>query len=50
MGRRRKGLQYMIFTKDKLLIECQPPDLSWKKYMSDCEKVINSSELHSDEW
>ena len=50
MGRRRRGLQHMILTKDKLLIDCQPPDLSWKKYMSDCEKAINSSELHSDEW
>ena len=40
----------MISTKDKILYDCHPQDLPWSDYMQDCEKAINTSELHSDEW
>jgi len=52
MGRRRRGLQHMILTKDKLLVECCPSDttISWEDYMIDCKKAVNTSALHSDEW
>lgn len=50
MVRRRKGLQHMISTQDHLLTKCYPPNLSWENYMEDCEKAVNTSELHSDEW
>lgn len=50
MGRRRKGLQHMISTSDKLLNTCHPPNITWEEYMYDCEKAVNCSELQSDEW
>lgn len=50
MGRRRRGLQHMISTKDNLLTECHPSNITWNEYMKDCEKAVNTSDLHSDEW
>lgn len=40
----------MISTNDKVLGECQPSNVTWADYMKDCEKAINVSDLHSDEW
>lgn len=40
----------MISTKDKVLSDCQPPNMTWDEYMEDCEKAINIPNLHSDEW
>jgi len=40
----------MILTQDNLLSECHPHNLSWKEFMKDCEKAVNISEIHSDEW
>lgn len=40
----------MISTKDDVLSECYPHNLTWKEYMKDCEKAVNTSEVHSDEW
>ena len=40
----------MISTQDNLLSECHPHNLSWKEFMKDCEKAVNISEIHSDEW
>jgi hypothetical protein len=40
----------MISTNDKLLMECCPSNINWDVYMRDCEKAVNVSELHSDEW
>jgi hypothetical protein len=39
----------MIYTKDKLLTDCQPRDISFEEFLKDCESAINTSELHSDE-
>src|ERR1043165_7541398 len=50
MGRRRRGLQHMISTRDKLLEKYFPQNITWNEYMEDCEKAINTSNLHSDEW
>ena len=40
----------MISTKDNLLDSCHPADISWDRFLEDCERAINMSELHSDEW
>jgi hypothetical protein len=40
----------MISTQDKLLSECHPNNLTWKEFLKDCERAINTSEVHSDEW
>ena len=40
----------MISTKDKVLNECQPSNMTWVSYMEDCEKAINIPDLHSDKW
>lgn len=41
----------MIYTKDKTLSECHPKDdISLAEFMQDCEKVVNTPGLHSDEW
>ena len=50
MGRRRRGLQYMISTKDKLLTDCYPSNITWNEYIKECEKALSISELHSDEY
>lgn len=50
MGRRRRGLQHMISTKDKLLTDCYPSNITWDEYIKECEKAVNISELHSDEY
>ncbi|GBB91280.1 hypothetical protein RclHR1_18470003 [Rhizophagus clarus] len=50
MSRRRRGLQHMISIRDNLLYECHPENLTWESYMKDCEKALNTSDLHSDEW
>ena len=40
----------MISMKDKLLIDCYPSDnVTWNEFMRDCEKAVNTPELHSDE-
>ena len=40
----------MIFTKDKLLVDCYPSDnVTWEEFMRDCEKAVNTPELHLDE-
>ena len=46
----QRGLQHMISTKDNLLDSCHPADISWDRFLEDCERAINMSELHSDEW
>ena len=48
MTRRQRGLQHMISTKDNLLDSCHPADISWDRFLEDCECAINMSELHSD--
>jgi len=50
MSRRRRGLQHMISTRDKLLTECQPRNLKWEEFIKDCIKATNTSDIHSDEW
>ena len=50
MTRRQRELQHMISTKDNLLDSCHPADISWDRFLEDCERAINMSELHSDEW
>ncbi|GBB91773.1 hypothetical protein RclHR1_19140007 [Rhizophagus clarus] len=50
MSRRRRGLQHIISIRDNLLYECHPENLTWESYMKDCEKALNTSDLHSDEW
>ncbi|GET54131.1 hypothetical protein GLOIN_2v202159 [Rhizophagus irregularis DAOM 181602=DAOM 197198] len=50
MTRRKRGLQHMINTKDKVLNDCKPQEITWDEYMKDCEKIVVISELHSDEW
>jgi hypothetical protein len=40
----------MISTNDRLLIECRPTNITLDEYIRDCEKAVNVSELHSDEW
>ena len=39
----------MVYTKDKLLTDCHPRDISFDDFLKDCESAINMSELHSDE-
>jgi len=39
----------MVYTKDKLLTDCHPSDISFEEFLKDCESAINTSELHSDE-
>ncbi|GET52349.1 hypothetical protein GLOIN_2v1772065 [Rhizophagus irregularis DAOM 181602=DAOM 197198] len=50
MSRRRRGLQHMISTRDKLLTECQPRNLKWEEFIKDCIKATNTSDIHSDEY
>ncbi|CAB5374775.1 unnamed protein product [Rhizophagus irregularis] len=50
MFRRKKGLQYLISTKDDILSECHPHNLTWEEFIKDCKKAVNTSEIHSDEW
>ena len=50
MGRYRQELQHMISIKDNLLAECHLSNITWNEYMKDCEKAVNTSDLHSDEW
>ena len=40
----------MIRVNDKLLEKCRPNDIMLDKFLQDCEKAVNISELHSDEW
>jgi hypothetical protein len=40
----------MIRASDKLLEKFRPKDITLDKFMKDCEKAVNVSELHSDEW
>jgi hypothetical protein len=40
----------MISTKDTLLTACHPSNITWNEYIRDCEKAVNTSDLHSDEW
>ena len=47
MARRRKGLQHMIATEDKILFNCCPPsNIIQEEYMRNC---VNTPELHLDE-
>ena len=46
----QQELQHIISTKDKLLDLCHPTDISWDRFLEDCERAINMSEFHSDEW
>src|SRR6266496_726435 len=50
MPRFQRELQHMISTKDKLLDSCYPADILWDRFLEDCERAINISELHSNEW
>ena len=47
---RQRGLQHMISTKDKLLNSYHPANILWDQFLKDCERAINMSELHLDEW
>ena len=29
---------------------CKPSDLEWNEYMKDCERAVNMSDLHLDEY
>ena len=49
MARRRRGLQHMISTEDKVLSECRPTDITKEEYMNKCELAVNTPDLHSDE-
>ena len=41
----------MITTKDKILNDCHSStDISSDEFLKDCEKAVNTSDLHSDEW
>ena len=40
----------MISIKDKSLNEWRPSNISWNEFLEDCEKAVNTSDLHSDEW
>lgn len=40
----------MIKTKDFVLKECQPSNVSWERYINECEKAVNTSDLQSDEY
>ncbi|GBC00608.1 hypothetical protein RclHR1_39020001 [Rhizophagus clarus] len=50
MTRRRKGLQHMIFTQDSILDDCHPENITREVFIKDCEKAVNTTEVHSDEW
>ncbi|GBC04949.1 hypothetical protein RclHR1_05970006 [Rhizophagus clarus] len=50
MTRRRKGLQYMIFTQDSILDDCHLENMTREVFIKDCEKAVNTAEVHSDEW
>ena len=50
MSRRRRGMQHMILTNDKVLSACCPTNITQEEYMKDCELAVNTSDLHSDEW
>ncbi|GES91274.1 hypothetical protein GLOIN_2v202159 [Rhizophagus clarus] len=50
MTRRRKGLQHMIFTQDSILDDCRPENMTREVFIKDCEKAVNTAEVHSDEW
>ncbi len=39
----------MMATKDSLLDNCRPSDISWDEFMLNCEEAINTADLHSDE-
>lgn len=40
----------MIYTNDKLLMDCYPSsDISYEEFLEDCERAINTPELQSDE-
>jgi hypothetical protein len=41
----------MIYTKDVLLTDCHASnDISFNEFLEDCERAINTPELHSDEY
>lgn len=40
----------MFKVSDELLEKCRPNYITLDKFMKDCEKAVNVSELHSDEW
>ena len=50
MGRRLRGMQHMINTKDTILTECHPEYITWEEFLEDCEEAVNNPELHSDEY
>ena len=33
-----------------MLRECWPQNVEWNEFLKDCEKAVNISDLHSDEW
>ena len=39
----------MIYTKDKLLTDCHPSNMSFNEFLEDCEKAVKTPEIHSDE-
>ena len=44
-------MQHIISTKDKVLVNCHPlNEMDWNDFMKDCEKAVNTSELHLDEF
>jgi hypothetical protein len=40
----------MIKTKDYVLKECQPSNVSWERYINECEEAVNTTNLQSDEY
>ena len=40
----------MIFTQDDILNGCRPKNMTRDEFIRDCEKALNTAEIHSDEW
>ncbi|GBC02875.1 hypothetical protein RclHR1_04870018 [Rhizophagus clarus] len=50
MTRRCKGLQHTILTQDSILDDCYPENMTREVFIKDCEKSVNTAEVHSDKW
>lgn len=40
----------MIYTKDKLLNDYRPSNVSFDDFLEDCKRAIDTPEVHSDEY
>jgi hypothetical protein len=43
-------VQHLISTNGTILETCRPKNLPWERYLKDCERAVNTSELQSDEF